>query len=227
MRKQKQDKILFIMPSINRKSIVKAVQSLYAQTDQRWHLCIVYDCIDKKPIIPELDEVTTIMLDKKKGKNNNSAGLVRNVALDKFVDQYERIAFLDDDDILNMDYVELVYNKYSKQDLVIFKMYSQLSDGQIIEVPNTTDIKKLEKGNVGISFCYKTEKLSKNRFIASECEDWVFVEEIIKQSNKYECVVTKEIGYSVRKQKQQMIFDLFNNAVISAENPYKENGVIK
>ena len=226
MSKQKEDKILFIMPSINRKSIVKAVQSLYAQTDQRWHLCIVYDCIDSKPIIPELDEVTTIMLDEKKGKNKNNAGLVRNVALDRFVDQYERIAFLDDDDILNADYVELVYNKYNKQDLVIFKMSTQLSDGQIIEVPNTTDITKLDEGNVGISFCYKTEKLSKNRFIASDCEDWIFVEAIIKQKNKYECIITQEIGYNVRKQRPQMVLDLFNNAVISTENPYEENGVI-
>lgn len=227
MSKQKEDKILFIMPSINRKSIVKAVQSLYAQTDQRWHLCIVYDCIESKPIIPELDEVTCIVLDEKKGKGKNNAGLVRNVALDRFIDEYERIGFLDDDDILNADYVELVYTKYSKQDLVIFKMISQLSDGQIWTTPSTENIDELCEGNVGISFCYKTEKLSQNRFVADECEDWIFVEKIIKEKNKYECIITEEVGYNVRKQKPEMVLDLFNNCIISPENPYEKNGVIK
>ena len=106
-----EDKILFIMPSINRDSIIRAVDSVRSQTDDRWHLCIIYDAVEN-PIVEEDEQITCINLDERLGVGFNGAGNVRNVAIDKFGKDYKWIGFIDDDDELDKDYVRLLFSEY-------------------------------------------------------------------------------------------------------------------
>lgn len=186
-----EDKILFIMPSINRDSIIRAVDSVRSQTDDRWHLCIVYDAVEN-PIVQEEDKITCINLDTKLGVGYNSAGNVRNVAIDKFEKDYKWIGFIDDDDELDKDYVSLLFSKYNAYDLVVFRMKRK---NDILPPPNSN---ALAASLVGISFCYKTP--SKVRFIPSHMEDFQFLEDLQKEKSIVYSV-TEEICYYVRGSK--------------------------
>ena len=182
------DQILFIMPSINRKSIDRAVDSLIKQTDNRWHLCIVYDRV-KHPRIQETDNITCINLDHKLGEDRNSAGEVRNVAIKRFANEYKWIGFLDDDDTLNKNYVKLLFTKYRDHDLVVFRMFKKMRGRGIILPPGDT----IEINQVGISFCYNTKYTT--LFSPSKTEDFNFLERHIKTGCKY--IIADEIGYYV------------------------------
>lgn len=189
-----EDKILFIMPSINRDTIKRSVQSLKAQTDERWHLCIVYDNVDN-PIIQDEKQITCINLDKKLGSGENEAGLVRNVAINKFQNQYRWIGFIDDDDYIGENYVKLLFCKYHQHDLVIFKMQK----GDEVIPPSRTQ--EISKYFVGISFCFKTPVLT--RFMPDTFEDFHFLKHLqIEKSKKLDYVITEEIAYYVNGATQ-------------------------
>ena len=181
------------MPSINRPTINRAVESVLNQTDDRWHLCIVYDNI-ADPIVAESKKITCINLDKKLGVGDNGAGNVRNVAIEKFADQYKWIGFIDDDDYLDKDYVKLLYSKYSHYDLVIFRM----KRGGAVFPPKETN--KIIQCKVGISFCFKCPM--QTRFKPSKVEDFVFLEDLQKEKN-ISYVITEEICYYVRDTKNE------------------------
>lgn len=197
-----EDKILFIIPSINRTTITRAVESVLKQTDDRWHLCIVYDKVDE-PVFKDSEKITCINLDKKLGKGHNSAGCVRNVAIDKFMLDYKWIGFIDDDDELNENYVSLLFNKYSEYDLVIFRMICTHKHDKTKKqlIPPRSWLGFPAKSNtfkpnlVGISFCFKTPV--NTRFIPSRREDYYFVNSLYKEK-EISHVITDEIGYYVR-----------------------------
>jgi glycosyltransferase involved in cell wall biosynthesis len=186
-----EDKILFIMPSINRDSIIRAVDSVRSQTDDRWHLCIVYDAVEN-PTVQEEDKITCINLESKLGVGQNGAGNVRNVAIDKFGKDYKWIGFIDDDDELDKDYVKLLFSKYNAYDLVVFRMKRKH------DILPPTSYNKLDPCKVGISFCYKAP--SNVRFIPSHMEDFQFLEDLQKEK-RIIYSVTEEIGYYVRGAK--------------------------
>lgn len=180
------------MPSINRDSIIRAVDSVRSQTDDRWHLCIVYDSV-KNPIVQEEDKITCINLDTKLGVGYNGAGNVRNVAIDKFGKDYKWIGFIDDDDALSERYVELLFSKYEAYDIVIFRMKRGAS---VLPEGKTQEIKPC---HVGISFCCKTPLEAS--FVPGHMEDYELLK-ALKSKNKLH-IVTEEIGYYVRNTEAQ------------------------
>ena len=180
------------MPSINRPTITRAVESLLRQTDNRWHLCIVYDKVDE-PICKNSEKITCINLDKKLGTGHNSAGDVRNVAMNKFMLDYKWIGFIDDDDELDENYVSLLFNKYSEYDLVVFRMKSLL--GQTINIIPPFKCVGLNKQGVGISFCFRTPV--DTRFIPHHMEDYYFINNLQKEK-EISYIITEEIGFYIR-----------------------------
>lgn len=187
------DKVLFIMPSLNRQSIHNAIDSLYKQTDDRWNLCIVYDNTESMKVHP-CEKISCINLKTKLGKHKNSAGLVRNVGIDKNIEKYKWIAFLDDDDIVSNEYVNLIFNKYSSYDFVIFRMNIKIKNRHSITIPRSTTNKAIRCSNVGISFCYQS-KFRDIRFRASSTEDFLFLKQLEKCTDNF--VISDEIGYYV------------------------------
>jgi glycosyltransferase involved in cell wall biosynthesis len=116
------------------------------------------------------------------------AGLVRNFGIEKC--DTEWIGFLDDDDTIDSRYVETLQKKYSKYDLVVWRM--KFKNGMII--PRLTN-DNLIFGNVGISFCYKNKfknvKFEDNR----DGEDFDFISNLKKNTSNY--IITPEIFYNV------------------------------
>ncbi len=105
--------ITFIIPSLNRPTILRTVDSLLNQTNSNWKAIILYDGVDGTEFNNE--KIKTIRLPKKglMGPNNGQSGLVRNEGI-KIADT-EWIGFLDDDDTIHPNYVQTLSEKYQKK----------------------------------------------------------------------------------------------------------------
>lgn len=141
--------ITFIIPSIGRNSLNNTIQSLMNQTNPNWKCIIIYDGVTPNHIYN--DERIKFISIGKLGENSSHhgmSGLVRNEGLK--ICNTEWIGFVDDDDTIDIQYVETLFSEYTDYDFVIWRM--QYPNGQIL--PRTNQI---TFGNVGISFCFKNK----------------------------------------------------------------------
>jgi hypothetical protein len=99
---------------------------------------------------------------------------------------------LDDDDTINKDYVKTLFEKYSNNDFVVWRMGYE--NGLVLP---PFHLNELKFATVGISFCYK-KTIFKELFFSQnrDGEDFDFLMELKKQSNKF--VITPEVMYNVR-----------------------------
>ena len=184
----KNAKITFIIPSINRPSLPRTINSLIRQKNPNWKAIIIFDGV--KSNINIADNRFSIININKIGKINN-AGEVRNIAI-KEVDT-EWCGFVDDDDILLNNYVELFYEYITNEnylDLILFRMKKSK---RIIPEYNKNN---LIKCNVGISFCTKTDILKKYKFIPGNLEDFCLINRLNKDKKKI--MISDKITYLVR-----------------------------
>jgi len=181
--------ITFIIPSLNRPTLNRTVNSLLEQTNPNWKAIVIYDGVQGEKF--EDERIKTVFIDKTGlvGPNNGQSGLVRNEGI-KLVDT-EWIGFLDDDDSLDKDYVKTLSEKYTKYDFVLWRMVYQ--NGHIL--PPFT-INDLVFARVGISFCYKNKfeglMFPHNR----DGEDFDFLMELKNRSKNF--IITPEVYYKVR-----------------------------
>ena len=181
-------KITFIIPSINRPSLPRTINSLILQKNPNWKAIIIFDGV--KSNINITDNRFSIINIDKIGKRNN-AGEVRNIAIKEV--ETEWCGFVDDDDILLDNYVELFYEYITNEsylDLILFRMKIFKN---IVPKHNKDN---LFVNNVGISFCTKTDILKEYKFIASDTEDFNLVDRLNKDKKKI--MITDKIAYLVR-----------------------------
>ena len=181
--------ITFIIPSLNRFTILNSIESLKNQTNPNWICIIIYDGVDGTPFDDE--RITIIKIDKKGlvGPSNGQSGLVRNEGI-KLCDT-EWIGFLDDDDTIHADYVKRLFEGYFNYDFVVWRMKYQ--NGLIFPEPHRTD---LVFARVGISFCYKNKfdnlLFDDNR----DGEDFDFLSKLKKLTSNW--LIAPEVYYNVR-----------------------------
>ena len=180
-------KITFVIPSINRPSIINAVNSLLNQTNPNWECIIIYDGVDGF----KFDDVRikTVITEKIGGSSSfhGISGLVRNVGLNMVNTDW--IGFLDDDDTLDSNYVHTLFTKYNDYDFVIWKM--KYTNGLILPRGNS-----IQFGDVGISYCYKNKfenlRFDKNR----DGEDFDFLIKLKSLTNNF--IIAPEVYYNIR-----------------------------
>lgn len=180
--------ITFIIPSINRDSIVKTINSLLNQTNNNWKCIIIFDGVKGREFNDE--RIKTISVEKTGGRSNahGMAGLVRNFGIN--LCDTEWIGFVDDDDTLDENYVETLLTKYSNYDFVLWRM--KYHNGRILP-PIYDD--RIIFGNVGISFCYKNKFKDLKFMMNRDGEDLDFIKLILERTNNY--IVTKEVYYKI------------------------------
>ena len=200
--------ITFILPTIGRESLTDSIVSLLKQTNPNRKCILIFDGIS---IIPTIEYgLTTYSLInddrfilhpiKKSGYYNETdhthriggqAGLVRNAGLD--IVQTNWVGFLDDDDTIDSKYVETLYSKYHQFDIVIWRMLNYSDE----IFPPLDCIDEVKIAQVGISFCYKMNNLSKVRFKENDGgEDYYFLTTLIEKDNNY--IIASEIFYYVK-----------------------------
>jgi glycosyltransferase involved in cell wall biosynthesis len=200
--------ITFIIPTINRLTLINSLFSLKNQKINNWKAIVIFDGSHPNKY-PEIYNLLTndsrflyISIPKMGSINNstgffphNSAGKVRNIGMNLVTTPW--IGFLDDDDTLIDKYTdklmeEIVLNPSAE--LVIFRM----RDREYIFPPPITS--KLEHGKVGISFSLKTQLVKDGYlFQQSEKEDFDFINNIVMLNKKI--VISPYITYQVRDYK--------------------------
>jgi glycosyltransferase involved in cell wall biosynthesis len=181
--------ITFIIPSINRPSLLNAVKSLFFQTNPNWKCIIIYDGVDGIDFKDERIKILHIPKTGLVGPSNGQSGLVRNKGIE--ICDTEWIGFIDDDDTINPNYVETLFNKYNEYDFVVWRMKYQ--NGIILPPFN---LNELIFATVGISFCFKNKfkdlYFDNNR----DGEDFDFLMKLKSLTNNY--IITPEVFYNVR-----------------------------
>jgi glycosyltransferase involved in cell wall biosynthesis len=184
------NKITFIIPTIGRKTLSESVKSLQKQTNPDWNAIIIFDGI-KSNIKLDDPRIKIIEIDKK-GKDKNSAGLVRNNGI-KLV-KTKWIGFLDDDDYIADDYVEKFYEELKLNpdlDVLIYRMKDKENIFPELETDN------FYLNHVGISFIINNKIFNNNlEFIPSSSEDFDYLDRI--RTNKYKIIISPSIKYFVR-----------------------------
>lgn len=183
------NKITFIIPSVNRPTISRSVESLINQTNPNWEALIIYDGVDGQKFDDK--RVTTIQITKSGlfGPHNGQSGMVRNYGIEMAESNW--IGFLDDDDSLHPNYVETLFKQYYNLDFVVWRM---IYGNGIVLPPITSN--DLVFGQVGISFCYKNK--FKNLLFDNNRngEDFDFLMKLKNLTSNW--VVAPEIYYKVR-----------------------------
>jgi glycosyltransferase involved in cell wall biosynthesis len=194
----KDELITFIIPTIGRPTLINSINSLKNQTIKDWRAIIIFDGISCNIDIDiDVDDNRIKILEcEKKGININSAGEVRNYGM-SFVET-KWIAFLDDDDIIEYDYIETFYNEINlcndlhlDLDLIIFRMND---NGRIIP--------KLETDNfylcdVGISFIFKKKIYDEGyKFTPDGAEDFLYLDKIRGSGKRM--MISPYVKYYVR-----------------------------
>lgn len=197
--------VTFIVPTVGRESLKRAIDSLYAQEDDDWNAIIVGDGNNpaRTPGIELEDQDLNRVVFIDAG-TFGSAGETRNAGLDFFrlngINTMRWIAFLDDDDHLDPTYVDLLKARsedYPWAEFIVFRMkHPQLG---ILPPPSG----ELRLGTVGISFAAKEEIMRDKRFVKEDVsrlyhEDWTMIEELSRDHHGF---IAPEIAYYVREAK--------------------------
>jgi len=189
-------KLTFIIPTIGRDTLIDTITSLLHQTNDQWKAIVIFDGID--PTIANIDKRISIIKSDKLGEHVNSAGNVRNYGIQFATTEW--VAFLDDDDSISNDYVDLFYletetNKSLHIELLLFRM---LDDGQV--KPNLNLVGGLKLMNFGISFAVKKTIFDQGLvFTPSPMEDFNFISKCV--SSGYVLLLSPYITYYVRQYK--------------------------
>ena len=186
--------ITFIIPSIGRPTLQRALLSLQNQTDMEWRALVIMDGVDITN--PVTDERIQYMRVDKLGELNH-AGRVRNVGMEAEKERSSWFAFLDDDDTLTPDYVEKLRHAiqtHPEMEVFIFRMHFNESDVP----PFNIDLNNIGVGQIGISFAIKTSIFCEGfKFEPSHLEDFYLFDRMRSAGKKIHML--PHVCYLVRR----------------------------
>lgn len=189
-------KLTFIIPTIGRPSLKDAVGSVLSQTCQEWKIIIVFDGIE--PNIDIIDDRITIITKPSDNETKiHKAGSVRNYAIPFAATEW--VAFLDDDDIIKPEYVEVFLKDIANydNDLIIYRMIEFRKDQGIVLTHPFLNANNFYLSNVGISFVAKKAIFDAGIFFQNGVEEDYYLLDTVRQ-NKYKMMISPEILYLVR-----------------------------
>lgn len=178
--------ITFIIPTIGRNSLTRAIDSIKSQTVCDWNIIVVFDGCKNNLSDEYLNDEKIKIIE---AKSQRSPGLTRNVAFNYVNTKW--IGFLDDDDVLYDKYIEeLQKEDHDEIGFVLFKMITSRL------VPRK-GINKIMINEAGISFAIKNEIIQKHnfRFEAKGSEDWKLLDTMEKSGIKYK--ISDYLAYEV------------------------------
>lgn len=194
--------INFIIPSIGRLTLKNTLESLISQSHSDWNCWVGFDGITKEEldtsILIEDSRINYLFSSEKQGnrKFHGNAGLVRNWIISSISNNYEWLAFVDDDDTLTHDYIEKLKEEieYTDFDCCIFRMRYDANNQRIVP---PYGMKVIQQNFVGISFCVNKIFINTNniKFINSDSEDYNFLEQINNKNG--EIYLSEHITYNV------------------------------
>lgn len=179
----------FVIPTIGRDTLRRTLQSVIDQTDPDWNAIVVADGLTADWTPPWMHTRILHAHTLKRLGVNNHGGMARNHALSNYVGAW--VAFVDDDDRVDPNYVRWLKEDSKDRDVVVFHM--RLPDGGVLPAGDA-----LGCGGVGISFAVRGEFQKQNNlwFVPSSIEDWTFLEHCMNFGARIK--VSDKIAYYVR-----------------------------
>ncbi len=178
--------VTFIIPTIDRPSLLKTILSLLNQTNIQWNAIIIFDGCESRISYfndmisdPRFLSICINRCGLNKITDHSSAGAVRNIGMNLVTTPW--IGFVDDDDFLHPEYVNKLIEEISitpHANVISFRMKNK----NVIVPPISQ--RSIQVGRIGISFAMKT-MLFKNGFlfIQSEIEDFNLLDRIQQSGN--------------------------------------------
>jgi hypothetical protein len=173
----------FIVPSIGRPTLKRALESLINQTNPDWKCYVGFDGLTEDQVDSNIlvndSRITYFYLGEKLGttSHHGNAGEVRNKIISLIDKPNPWTAFLDDDDSLSPIYIDLLKLNITKTDPVDCYVFRMNHNNNIIPEPN---LEHIVQNNVGISFCVKTSFMYNHniKFENDNAEDFKFLKNI-------------------------------------------------
>jgi len=186
--------ITFIVPTLGRATLPGTLVSLQGQTDPSWEAVIIYDGQPFSQIIIPLRDTRFkyCFTGHSRVGNPGASGDVRNFGMFSRDCAGEWFGFVDDDDVLNKNYVAELKKSAGVFDVVIFRM--RFPDGRVAPADITGEI---FLGDVGISFAVRRNFVREHdiRFEQSWCEDFKFLRACLDKDARI--LMSPEIMYYV------------------------------
>ena len=193
--------VTFIVPSIGRDTLPRALRSIDAQTDRAFLAILVMDGCEAPACAADFAWLRVINNPVRTGISNH-AGAVRNLAIAEA--ETDWVAFLDDDDTLSPRYVEMLAAELvlaagapdPPPDAVVFRM--MLHGGYVLPPPGAADF---FEGGVGISFAARRMPVclggaEEFRFVPGSTEDFKALDAL--RRNKAAIMMSCRVAYFVR-----------------------------
>ena len=209
--------ITFIIPTIGRKSLPNALQSLINLNQPNWKAIVIFDGVSNNLENPEkyLPDKFLFFKIKKQGIEDikNNSGKVRNFGFQTIIKKNintEYIGFLDDDDTVHpkyIDYLQEEININPINDVCIFRM--MYPNGYFL--PNMYHT-KIKVKQFGISFAFKKELLNNDNFQNFNnhpYEDFIFLKTL--EEKKYKIIISPYISYFVRTNYEKCYSSYLEN----------------
>lgn len=190
------NKLAIIVPTINRPTLTRAINSIGSQTSQNCKAYVVGDNVMPNFVTDSQLDLISISADKQ-----GDPGLTRNQAIKYLEPNTEWIGFLDDDDVLESQYVSHWEAEKDSCDLLVFRMMNRNHVNGSRYVVSQSPV--LQYGNIGINFCVKLELFNrlgqfKSMKEAGTNEDWEFLSRV-KESGAV-VKFSPYLGYTVRPE---------------------------
>ena len=199
--------ITFIIPTIGRSTLSNTLDSLINQTNPNWKAIVIFDGISTT--IQNTDPRICIIEAPKLGQGINSAGLVRNYGISTFADT-EWVAFVDDDDSLSHDYVEIFIAESSAHTLADIILFRMLHPDCIMPDLSTDTFYFCY---VGISYAVKKKVFDQGHiFIPSDIEDFDYLDQAMNKN--YNIMISPYVTYFVRTYNKVSFPDIGNRVCL-------------
>lgn len=178
----------FIVPTVGRPTLVRALDSLSRQTDPDWSALVVADGVGEF-FLPRVDDRIFFVNLRCRLGDRNFGGSARNHGMAHAPGEW--ISFVDDDDRVDVDYVAWLKGESSGMDMVVFRM--QYQNGAVLPEGNDVGC-----GQVGISFSLRRDFQRERNlwFPNSAVEDWSMVQASIGAGARWK--ISSRVAYYVR-----------------------------
>jgi hypothetical protein len=153
--------VTFIIPTVGRTTLRRALDSLVAQTDPNWCAHVLGD-----GVAPDIGSLNDPRVRTTKLPHYAHEAPVRNAGI--LIAKTPWVAFLDDDDTLSPHYVEWMWNEEVERDVIMFRQSFPKDDGSVAIFPKEEEV---VWGNVGISYAVRTQLARRFLFKRSLHED--------------------------------------------------------
>ena len=203
-------RITFIIPTIGRSTLRQTLNSLVNQKNPNWKAIVIFDGVS--PNIENKHPRIRFIETPKLGQGHNSAGLVRNYGI-TFADT-EWVAFLDDDDSVANNYVNLFLSEshqYNLADIIIFRM--RLKNDRDYDIIPLLSTDMFYHCQVGISFAVKKKLFDDGDvFIPSAMEDFTYLNNA--KDKNYKIMISPYVTYFVRDYSQNVCEEVGNRVLL-------------